>query len=36
MVETFRHCFSPTSNDSSPVRSGFGGIIRNTFDHYLA
>jgi ribonuclease HI len=62
MVETFRICFSPVSNDrlvdrhikwnnnnyscvilnvdgsclGSPIRSGFGGIIRNTFGHYLA
>ncbi|KAK2368688.1 hypothetical protein QL285_081866 [Trifolium repens] len=62
MVETFRICFSPVSNDrlvdrhikwnnnnyscailnvdgsclGSPIRSGFGGIIRNSFGHYLA
>ncbi|XP_045809964.1 uncharacterized protein LOC123904334 [Trifolium pratense] len=62
MVETFKNCFTLTSNDGSvdrfikwnnnnfsciildvdgsclgsPARSGFGGIIRNTFGHYLA
>jgi ribonuclease HI len=62
MVETFRNCFSPVSNDrlvdryikwnnnnhycvilnvddsclGSPIRSGFGDIIRNTSGQYLA
>ncbi|CAJ2635885.1 unnamed protein product [Trifolium pratense] len=62
MVETFKNCFTITSNGGSvdrfikwnnnnfsctilnvdgsclgsPTRSGFGGIIRNTFGHYLA
>ncbi|GAU25827.1 hypothetical protein TSUD_30910 [Trifolium subterraneum] len=38
MVETFRSSFSPASNETrlSPDRYGFGGIIRNTFGHYIA
>jgi hypothetical protein len=62
MVETFKNCFSPASNEGlveksikwnhnnysriilnmdgsgldSPIRFGFRGIIKNTFDHYFA